>query len=419
VILSPTTKQQVSYHLPSQDIVSILFLFKMSEACFTASATLRTQVKDLISEIPIIRNENGQYQHNVIVVFIGGVKRTFKGLYNLLQPGKGMADLLLEAPNDLNTIKSMDMAEATKILRDAKNDAAKLSKSTSMMEKPAYETQGDTQDEADRCNFAYQAAIRAKEGAAKTITLKVGTDITDLVLRNTNGNDSKGVNKWSLYEVIQAAKQGAIRPGTGDILQQVISALNHHFDFRKKISTNMEQLKAKINRIVAYGITHNDTALALTLLANIEYATNHDWGREFRPVLQDIRRKYNYNHPHDATSINYMLKELTAADTVRALSEAPEPTAKSANAVADSVLLLSQLMRESQEYEDWTASHLTEGRRAPRNPAVVAKAAEGTVAAPGIVMEEETGMPSTRIVLTARSSSAAGSTPTFQTNVAS
>jgi hypothetical protein len=49
----------------------------------------------------------------------------------------------------------------------------------------------------------------------------------------------------------------------------------------------------------------------------------------------------------------------------------------------------------------------------------VAKAVEGTVAAPGIVVEEETGVPSTRIFLTARSSSAAGSTPTFQTNVAS
>ena len=120
----------------------------MSKACFTASATLRTQVEDLISEIPLIRNKNGQYQHDAIGVFIGGVKRTFKGLYNPLQPGKGMADLLLEAPNDLNTIKSTDMAKATNILRDAKNDAAKLSKSTSMMEKPAYETQGDTQDEA-------------------------------------------------------------------------------------------------------------------------------------------------------------------------------------------------------------------------------------------------------------------------------
>lgn len=254
-----------------------------------------------------------------------------------------MADLLLELPNKLNTIKSTDMAEATTILRDAQKAAANLSKSTGMTEKPAYETHADTQDKADRCNFAYQAAIGAKEGATEAITLKVGSDITDSVLRNTDGNDSKGVDEWSLYEVIQAAKQGAICPGTGDILQQVISALNHRFDFRKKITTNMEQLKAKINCVVAYGITHDDIALALTLLANIEYATNHDWGQEFRPVLQEIRKK---------TSIAYILKELATADTVRTLSDAPEPTAELTNAVTESVSLLSQLMRESQEYEE-------------------------------------------------------------------
>ena len=231
----------------------------MSEACFTARATLRTQVKDLISEIPLVRNENGQYQHDAIVVFKGGVERTFKGLYNPLQPGKGMVDLLLENPNELNQIKSTDMAEASTILKEAKDKAARLSKQTGMMEKPAYETRGDAQDEADRRNFAYQAAIGAKEGAAEAITLKVGTDITDSVLRNTDGNDSKGVDEWTLYEVLQAAIQGAIRPGTGDILQQVISALNHRFDFRKKISTNMEQLKAKVNRVIAYGITHATT----------------------------------------------------------------------------------------------------------------------------------------------------------------
>ncbi len=139
----------------------------MSEACFTARATLRTQVKDLIAEIPLIRNENGQYQHDAIVVFIGGVERTFKGLYNPLQPGKGMADLLLAQPNQLNSIKSTDMAEATTILRDAQKEATRLSKSTGMTEKPAYETRADAQDEADRRNFAYQAAIGAKKALPK------------------------------------------------------------------------------------------------------------------------------------------------------------------------------------------------------------------------------------------------------------
>jgi hypothetical protein len=89
----------------------------------------------------------------------------------------------------------------------------------------------------------------AKEGAAEAITQKVGSDITDSVLKNTDGNDSKGVDKWTLFEVIEATKQGAMRPCTGDILTQVIAALNYEFDFCKKIATNMEQLKAKVARI--------------------------------------------------------------------------------------------------------------------------------------------------------------------------
>jgi hypothetical protein len=63
--------------------------------------------------------------------------------------------------------------------------------------------------------------------------------------QNTDGNDSKGVDEWTLFEVIKAAKQGAMRPCTSNILTQVIAALNFQFDFRKKITTNMEQLKAK------------------------------------------------------------------------------------------------------------------------------------------------------------------------------
>jgi hypothetical protein len=266
-----------------------------------------------------------------------------------------MADLLEEHPNVLNNIKSTDMADAATILKEAKDEAARLSKTTGMTEKPAFETRGDAQDEADRRNYAYQAAIGAKEGAAEAITQKVGSDITDAVLRNTDGNDAKGVDEWSLFDVIEAAKQGAMRPSTGDILTQVIAALSYNFDFRKKIATNMEQLRTKVARINSYGITHDDTAVALTLLANIERATTQDWGREFRPAIQEIRRKYKYNHKHDAASIAFMCKELAAADAVRQLSDAPAPSTESANSVADSVALLTQIMQQANTDYDESA----------------------------------------------------------------
>jgi hypothetical protein len=92
-------------------------------------------------------------------------------------------------------------------------------------------------------------------------------------------------------------------------------------------------------------------------MANTELASKHDWGREFRPALQEIRRKFKYNHRHDAASINFMLKELAAADAVRQLSDAPEPTAGTANAVTNSMNLLTQMLQQAnQQNEDYEES---------------------------------------------------------------
>lgn len=162
-----------------------------------------------------------------------------------------MAMLLEETPNTINSIKSTDLAEASTILKKAIADAAKLSKQTDMTKKLTFETRADAQDEANRHNYAYQATIGANEGAAEAITNKVGSDITDSVLCNTDGNNNKGVDEWTLFQVINAAKQGAICPGTGNILMQVVAKMSFNFYFCKKVATNMEQLKTKVSRIIS------------------------------------------------------------------------------------------------------------------------------------------------------------------------
>eukprot|EP00956_Cyclotella_meneghiniana_P038421 scaffold154279_cov36-Cyclotella_meneghiniana.AAC.1 len=101
----------------------------------------------------------------------------------------------------------------------------------------------------------------------------------------------------------------------------------------------MEILRAKVNRVTSYGITHDETEITLTLLANIDYATHHDWGRELRPAMQEIRKRYKYNHTHNAISLADILSKQAAADVIRTLSDAPEPTTESANAVKDTVSL--------------------------------------------------------------------------------
>jgi hypothetical protein len=246
----------------------------MSEACYTARTTIRANAKALIAELTLQTNERGQYQHEDAVVFLAGVKRQLGSIFNPEQPGKGMTLLAEKGSNALTKLKSTDMHTASEILKASKKEAEDLAKTTGMpQEKPAIETRGDTQEEADRRNYAIQATIGAKEGAAEAITEKVGTDVTDTILRNADGNDYKGVDDYQLYDVIEAVLAGAIRPNMPNVLQQVVETINYTFDMRKKISTNMETLRAKANRIVAYGINHDESFLALTLLANVDAAS--------------------------------------------------------------------------------------------------------------------------------------------------
>ena len=46
-----------------------------------------------------------------------------------------------------------------------------------------------------------------------------------------------------------------------------------------------------------------------------------------------IRKKYSYNHIHDATSMAYILKEQAGADELRAMKLAPAPSLSKTNAV--------------------------------------------------------------------------------------
>ena len=114
-----------------------------------------------------------------------------------------------------------------------------------------------------------QAVIGAKEGATSAIVEHFGRDVTDSVLRTADGIDYKGIDEYHLYDLVQAAIQGADRPATGDILGQLIEVISTKFDFRKKVVNNVEALRAKCARLTSYGVALDDTQLALIILANV------------------------------------------------------------------------------------------------------------------------------------------------------
>ncbi len=95
-----------------------------------------------------------------------------------------------------------------------------------------------------------------------------------------------------------------------------------------------------------YGIVIGIPQLTLMLLANIETATKSNYGCEFRSAMHAIRKKYTYNHVHDATLLQFILKELAGTDGVRVLKDAPALGTGTAHLVAESVSYLQAMMGE-------------------------------------------------------------------------
>jgi hypothetical protein len=108
--------------------------------------------------------------------------------------------------------------------------------------------------------------------------------------------------------------------------------------------------------MATYGIVIGIPQLTLMLLANIETATKSDYGREFCSAMHTIRKKYAYNHVHDATSLQTILTELGGADGVRALKDAPSPNATTGCSVANSISFLNTMMNNDTTTSKYTKS---------------------------------------------------------------
>jgi hypothetical protein len=157
------------------------------------------------------------------------------------------------------------------------------------------------------------------------------------------------------------------------VLEQLLEVINHSFDFCKKISINMELMHSNAAQMATYGIVIGIPQLTLTLLANIKTATKSDYGREFCSAMHAIRKKYTYNHVHNATSLQFILKELAGADGVRVLKDAPTLGTGTAHLVAESVSYLQVMMGDDTDsaytklaYGVNSDSNSSEDKRKPR-----------------------------------------------------
>ena len=328
----------------------------MAEACYTARATTKQQVLDGINKLTLQTNEHGQYTLDAILLIQKGIQRVLVSQFNPSDPGKGMVKLLNDGDNIFTQVQLTDSITAGSVLKSAKKRADELSTTTGKTILLTFNTQTEAQEEADQLNVINHSVIGAKEGIVEAVSKLVSSDIADAILRTVEGSDFKSIDDFTLYEEMKVAIDGAEQPTTNDVLEQLIKVINHQFDFCKKVSVNMELMQSNVALMATYIIVIGIPQLTLTLLANIETATKSNYGREFCSAMHVIRKKYAYNHVHDATSLQTILTELAGADGVRALQDAPAPNAGTAHSVANSVSFLNSMMLNSDTYSEYTES---------------------------------------------------------------
>jgi hypothetical protein len=307
----------------------------MAEARYTARATTKQQVLDGINKFTLQTNEHGQYMHDAILLLQKGIQRVLVSQFNPSNPGKCMVKLLDDGNNILTQVKSTNAITAGSVIKVAKKRVDKLLTTTGKTILPTFTAQTEAQEEADQLNVINQLVIGAKEGIFEAVLKLVGSDITNAILQTANGSNHKSIDDFTLYDVMKVAIDGANWPSTNDMLEQLIKVMNHTFDFCKKVSVNMELMQLNAAPMATYGIVIGIPQFTLTLLANIKTATKSNYGRKFCLAMHAIRKKYTYNHVHDATSLQTILTKLAEANGVRALKDAPAPNAGKAHSVAD------------------------------------------------------------------------------------
>ena len=133
-----------------------------------------------------------------------------------------MKGLLRMAKNTLMEYKTKTTISIKRkdVLKDSKDAADRLSNSSGTTVQPEIATNSNTQEEADRQNTYQLMAIRVKEGVAAGITKIVGKDITNPILRTSDGISFKSVDKYQLHQLVTTITEGAERPEATTIRQQ-------------------------------------------------------------------------------------------------------------------------------------------------------------------------------------------------------
>ena len=180
-------------------------------ALFKVRSEAKARVLMAFTTIDICKNEVGGYAYNDANTLITEIERVLaEQLFK--DSTDGMKGLLSTTKNKLTEYKATISIKRNNFLRDSKDATDRLTISSGTLVQPEIATNSDTQEEADRQNTYRSAAIRVKEGVTEGITKIVRKDITNPILRTSDGISFKSVDDYQLHQLINAITEGAERP---------------------------------------------------------------------------------------------------------------------------------------------------------------------------------------------------------------
>jgi len=310
---------------------------------YAARSNAKKHIVEQCANCNVKKNSNGLYNHDDIVKAKETIEGVLKEVFLDHTSGEKMVKLLDINDNAINNTTTTQMVTVDMLLSRAKKEAAvataaakKVAKSLGKDEadvKTAVMTREEANREADKQNIANQTIIGTKVGLVEIMKRLIGGDILDTVTKIADGSRDKSIDDYKLHEVFQLAFDNAVRPEVDDVLDLLVEMYQFDFDLRLPIKHNVAQLKTMATKLKPFGINPGEPELTLIILANIHYAKEQVWGHEFRAAMAAIRKNYNYDHIHDATSMAFIVKELAGADELRNMKLAPAPNVNKANAV--------------------------------------------------------------------------------------
>jgi len=163
-------------------------------ALFKVRSEAKERVLAAFTVIDIRKNEVGGDAYNDANTLVTEIKRVLAE--QLFKDSMDrMKGLLSTTKNTLTESKATISIKRKDVLKDLNDAADRLSNSSGTTVQPEMATNNDAQEEEDRQNTYQLEAIGVKEGVAGSITKIIGKDITNRILRTSDGISFKSLDK--------------------------------------------------------------------------------------------------------------------------------------------------------------------------------------------------------------------------------